>query len=905
MPHSYSTFFEDLLKIESRGIGRPQQVGFDKDVTSMNRFGIRLAAGLTVLVLGGLAIVQAQRDKNEHFGGDWPSPADVGAGEPPAPLGISGDWPAPPDGLDQPLVRGNDSLAGSEAPKHATHFEDSDASQGPSTSPGGEIQLTAFDAPAPLAAEGSTSSSPVGNGGNAPAFAMPSQVESEETAEQQSPAAFAPPVTGGNEVAVSSGGFDAPSMGPASGPAMRLTPLPTATAGSENNLSTPAPGSTASEQDQEGTNPAPAFAPPTSFAAGYDDNSAAAAPSSGVDGDANQEGAGDFALAPLPAETGQDSNDPLVAMAPVGSGYAPPTDPAASPESSNATQGDAQASVASNWGPPTEDPSNQLRLDAAGAPTGSAYSATGQNGTETAAPAPTLQSAPTGASSFAAGSTPGSPQNGSPRANARAASYEQRMNPVESFQTIDAREVLAEPGTRDLEGAQAPSIIVQKRAPAEIRVGKPAEFLISVKNVGTVAALDVRVFDTVPAGTELESTVPQADTVQDLLVWQLGDLRPGEERALTVSIIPRSEGEIGSVARVTFEAAASVRTVATQPNVELIHRTPPQVLIGQQIEVELEISNSGSGTAENVIVMAELPDGLETPNGRSLKLPVGAMPKGDMRRHLLSMRATKPGPMTVQLTLSDADGVINTVDIDVEVIAPRLEVALDGPSLRYLERQATYKVQVANMGTADASDIDLVVYLDRGLKFVSTDFEGAYNPNNHSVAWSLAELKANEVGEVPLTLLPVVAGVQKVRLETTGALGLAAQHERELTIDTLAELSFTIADDQDPIEPGSETVYEIRVRNTGSRDDTNVVLELQIPYPGLQLVTAEPSAGTDGKGKVIFAPIAKIPAKGEQIYRVRVQGVAPDTHVIRATVASAQSKRPVTKEESTTVYADQ
>jgi hypothetical protein len=136
-------------------------------------------------------------------------------------------------------------------------------------------------------------------------------------------------------------------------------------------------------------------------------------------------------------------------------------------------------------------------------------------------------------------------------------------------------------------------------------------------------------------------------------------------------------------------------------------------------------------------------------------------------------------------------------------------------------------------------------------------------------------------------------------------MGIAASFERELTIDTLAELSFTITDSQDPIEPGAESVYEVRVQNKGTREDTQVVLDVQLPHPGMQLVSAEPAAGTDGKGRVIFEPIAKIAAKGEQIYQIRVRGVSPDTHVIRATVVSQQSKRPVTKEESTTVYADQ
>ena len=82
----------------------------------MNRFGIRLAAGLAVICLGSLAILQAQQDKNEAVDTEWPS-ANVASSEPPAPLGINDDWPAPPDSnYSTPLVRGNDGYDGYEAP---------------------------------------------------------------------------------------------------------------------------------------------------------------------------------------------------------------------------------------------------------------------------------------------------------------------------------------------------------------------------------------------------------------------------------------------------------------------------------------------------------------------------------------------------------------------------------------------------------------------------------------------------------------------------------------------------------------------------------------------------------------------------------------------------------------------
>lgn len=880
----------------------------------MNRFGIRLAAGLAVVCLGSLAIFQAQQDKNSQLGDAWPSAADVAATEPPVPLGVSSDWPALPDESQPTVVRGNDfgtaangPLGNDPAPSSEypaqidqaayampqydsqPNTNESAAYQPPNTmaNPGG-VSLASFDQPAGNGFDEPTSDPTAGpssaNGFAAPGFAQPPAIDIPASLNSAATASDAQPQTGQIPDIQPSGdaayapAFNSPQPGsdatnynasdyPAPNTEMRLSPLSTTDFDQPQTPNSGVPNAgEVSANEMAAVETPPGNENPASFYSG-----------------------GNTQLAPLP--TDNTALTPGLDTPPVGSGYAPTDGPQSA---SSQPPLDALDATAAQWQQPsTPAPLNNPNLASPSVPNafsqGSSPVGSGLAPLPTSSgEAPRIASNPAGSSGLRSGSLSGS-------------SY----SPVLSqLQTIDAGEVLAEPGTRDLEGAQTPSVLVQKRAPSEIRVGKPAEFVINVKNVGTVPALDVRVFDTVPVGTRLDSSVPPAEKVQDLMVWQLGDLGPGEERALTVRLVPEVEGEIGSVARVTFEAAASVRTIATQPNVQFVHRAPEQVLIGQQIEIDVEIKNTGSGTADNVMVLAELPEGLESPNGRSLKLPIGSMAPGAMHRDVLRLRATKPGMLIGQFAVNDSDGVIANVEMNVQVISPKLDVALQGPSMRYLERQATYNVQVANNGSADASDIDLIVYLDRGLKFVSTEYQGKYDPNRHAVFWALEELRANEVGEVPLTLLPVEPGVQKVRVETTGALGVSAKSERELTIETLAELTFSIADDQDPIEPGAFTTYEVRVKNTGSRDDTNVILEVQIPYPGLELVTAEPSAGTDGKGKVIFEPIARIPAKGEQVYRIRVKGVQPDTHVMRATIVSAQSKRAVTKEESTTVYQD-
>ena len=156
--------------------------------------------------------------------------------------------------------------------------------------------------------------------------------------------------------------------------------------------------------------------------------------------------------------------------------------------------------------------------------------------------------------------------------SARAAPGSLAANPGASMPvgdaTAGAQAALSSnvPGDRALEGQQSPAIVLEKTAPDEIQVERKATFQIRVRNVGNAAAHNVVVIDQVPRGTEYIDAVPECTrTFDGLLVWNLQTLQASEEVILAVNLLPKIAGEIGSVAQVTFQAQASVRTICTKP----------------------------------------------------------------------------------------------------------------------------------------------------------------------------------------------------------------------------------------------------------------------------------------------------------------------------------------------------
>jgi uncharacterized repeat protein (TIGR01451 family) len=212
------------------------------------------------------------------------------------------------------------------------------------------------------------------------------------------------------------------------------------------------------------------------------------------------------------------------------------------------------------------------------------------------------------------------------------------------------------PGDRQFEGTQVPSIAIEKFAPAEIQVGKAATFEVRVRNAGQVAAHDVLVTDQVPQGTRLESTSPEAQLAEDgSLAWQLGEMQPGDEVVLSMQVMPEQEGEIGSVAHVTFAGRATARSVCTRPLLNIEHTAPKQVLIGETVRLGITVNNPGTGAATGVIVEEDVPEGLVHVAGGELEYEIGTLRPNETRQLELQLTADKPGLIENMVTVRGAE----------------------------------------------------------------------------------------------------------------------------------------------------------------------------------------------------------------------------------------------------------
>lgn len=482
------------------------------------------------------------------------------------------------------------------------------------------------------------------------------------------------------------------------------------------------------------------------------------------------------------------------------------------------------------------------------------------------------------------------------------------VTPTPGIAAVDGE---GRPGDRLLEGLQSPMLTVQKLVPTEAQVGRKCTFAVRVQNTGQRTAYGVQVRDEVPLGTQLVGAAPKATVSGSQVIWDLGTLGVGEERIVEMELMPTDEGELGSVATVTFAAQASAKVRSTRPELALRLAAGPRVMLGQQHIVEIEVSNPGTGDATNVMLLESVPDGVSHEAGPALEYPIGTLPAGQTKRLEIVLTAEHAGKINNVMTARADANLQVEANCEFEVIAPSLEVSVQGPKQRYLERPATYTVSVDNPGTATAKELQIVTQLPKGLQFVSANNLGEYDPSTHSVHWALAELPANSKGNpeqmarVEVTTLPVEPGDHKLEVATRAQQGLEDRTEAHVKVEGLVALSFEVGAADGAIEVGGETTYEITVANQGSKAAANVQVVAKTPA-GIRPASGPGETRHEIHGdRIVFAPVAQLAPKAVAKFRVKVQGMQAGDQRTQVEVTTDEVRDPITKELSTQVYADQ
>ncbi len=452
--------------------------------------------------------------------------------------------------------------------------------------------------------------------------------------------------------------------------------------------------------------------------------------------------------------------------------------------------------------------------------------------------------------------------------------------------------------------SQSPCLLVEKRGPEVINLGKPLSYEIVVRNAGQAPVHNVRAEDELPAHVRYAGGEPTAEVGPNRLVWNLGTLEPNAERRVRVDLQPAGEGEIRATATVTFTTAAALRTMVVHPRLAMTMRGPESATAGDPVPFQIQVSNPGSGPVTNLILRAKLPDGLTHPQGQIVEADLGTVGPGESRSVTLTTTAARGGHYVNEVVASADGGLEAHAQSAVQVLGATLQVRRGGPVKCYLKSEVGFDLEVQNTGSAPAADVLMTDALPAGLDFVSATDGGTFDPASRTVNWRLSALPPGGRRNVGYRVKATGLGEHAVRALARADRGAEARADGTFTVEGIPALMLEVVDLEDPIEAGGELTYEVRVVNQGSCPCTNIQITAAVPEGMLAKEGTGPSAYRAQGAQVAFDPLPKLATKADVVYRIKVRGVQPGDYRFRVQMTCDQLRQPVVKEEASRVYKD-
>jgi uncharacterized repeat protein (TIGR01451 family) len=435
-------------------------------------------------------------------------------------------------------------------------------------------------------------------------------------------------------------------------------------------------------------------------------------------------------------------------------------------------------------------------------------------------------------------------------------------------------------------------ITMTETMPAEATLGEP--FTYELRPLATGCAANVVVTDTIPDGTTLVSTDPQATVDGNKVTWNLGNLDSGESKTLRVTVKPEREGTLVSCATVKADPRICAQTVVGKPQLAIDKSGPEFAQLGSEVAYNIVVKNIGTAVAKGVVVTDKVPAGLGGP--KEIPFTVGDLAPGASKTIPVRLNASERGRFcnVAVATASNTSSVQD--DACTTVVKPGLKLEKTGLAEQYTRKQAPYKITARNIGDTDLHNVIVTDTAPPQTQVVSAP--GGQISGN-TITWNVGTLKAGETKDFAVTLTSRQVG------KWCNSASVASQENLRDTAEfcTLWKgvpgVLLEVVDDPDPLQVGEETTYTVRITNQGDSDliNLNTVANFQ-----KEISPETASEGTVDDKTVKFPAIPRLAPKQSHTYTIKAKAIEVGDHRLKVVLTEDQLLGPVNEEESTRVY---
>jgi len=444
---------------------------------------------------------------------------------------------------------------------------------------------------------------------------------------------------------------------------------------------------------------------------------------------------------------------------------------------------------------------------------------------------------------------------------------------------------------------------LDKIMPNEVGLNRSFNYTIKITNLTESKLTDIIITEYLPDNFKYMSSNPAAKHEENRLIWDIPTLGPKARQQYTVSGMATYTAPLkysSTVITPVIPATAVIEVI--QPELKLTKSAPAEVLLCDLIPVRFVVSNSGTGSIQNVKIVENLPAGLRTTDGKSqLVFDAGTLGANQSRQFTAELRATQPGTFVSSAVASSTTGLrVESAATTTSVGMPILTISKTGPERLYIGRPASYEITIRNNSNVSAKNAILEDTIPAGVTGVKAT-AGA-KLSGSKLVWEFGTLESNSSKNVRVTYTPIKAGTLINTATASAYCAEAVTSTMRTTVTGIPALSLEVVDIEDPIRIGNRATYVIRVENQGSATATNIriacILENNVQY----LSSAGATAGSRDGQTVRFFPLGSLAPKATAAWRVVVEAVRQGDVRFKTIMNADQLSRPVEETESTHIY---
>ncbi|MGV8125639.1 MAG: DUF7507 domain-containing protein [Methanothrix sp.] len=303
---------------------------------------------------------------------------------------------------------------------------------------------------------------------------------------------------------------------------------------------------------------------------------------------------------------------------------------------------------------------------------------------------------------------------------------------------------------------------------SEVCPWEPIAFDINVTNTGNFTLDRVTIVDTLPDGMEYVNSTPEGRPEGRNISWNLTEPLPANKSNhinLVARITQPSPGNltntVNATARhqndtVTSYDNETVKVILCGANIS-VNKTAnaSELCPWEPIAFDINVTNTGNVTLDQVTVMDILPDGMEYVNstpegmrkGRNISWNLTEpLPANKSNHANLVARITQPSPgnltNTVNATARHQNDTVTSYDNEtVKVIPCDPNISIEksvSPSSGYPQSIVKFIIKVANTGNQPLNPVIVKDALPKGLNLVDSTPEGIKDGQN--ISWILPQL---------------------------------------------------------------------------------------------------------------------------------------------------------------------